>query len=286
MLSALLEHGYDIRQIGKPEQPVQLHCTAIAAGYEQRLNERYAWDGMKRGTSPFLVLQHTLFGEGRLDFAGTQYRLRPGQTMLVTMPHAHRYFLERGGHWEYFWLLVSGREALRIAREIIDAYGPVLEPDAGSVDRLAASCHALLTRPMTAGEASGHAYQALACLHDTAFAGATHAPAIALDIGRVLAYIETNFASTLTVDRLSAVAGISRAHFVRRFSAEVGTPPSDYVMARRLERVERLLLATEMGIGEIAKATGFADGNYLAKVFRRHRAMSPIQYRATRAEAG
>ena len=35
----------------------------------------------------------------------------------------------------------------------------------------------------------------------------------------------------------------------------------------------------------IAAATGFADGNYLAKTFRRHRGLSPLEFRATRAEA-
>jgi AraC-like DNA-binding protein len=78
---------------------------------------------------------------------------------------------------------------------------------------------------------------------------------------------------------------MSRAHFVRQFTATTGHPPSDYVLARRLERVERLLLATELTVAEIAGVTGFADGNYLAKVFRRERGMSPRACRATRAEA-
>ena len=41
-----------------------------------------------------------------------------------------------------------------------------------------------------------------------------------------------------------------------------------------------------MKITAIAEATGFADGNYMAKAFRRHRGMAPLEFRATRAEAG
>ena len=89
----------------------------------------------------------------------------------------------------------------------------------------------------------------------------------------------------LTIDRLAAVAGFSRAHFVRVFTAAIGLPPSDYVHAKRMERIERLLLATEMTIGAIAAATGFANGNYLSKAFRRHRGMAPLEFRATRLEA-
>ena len=286
MLSALLSHGHDVRALVLPRGPAPLHCMAASAGYEQRREEVYAWDGLRRGTSPFLVIQHTLLGEGRLDYAGTKYRLGPGQSMLVTMPHAHRYWLERGGNWEYFWLLLHGREALRLAREILDSAGPVLTPDAGQLDRLAGACLSVLTTPRpTQGEASAAAYGAMAALHDAAFAGGEAEAALPPALARVVSFVEAHLAEPLAVDHLAAVAGMSRAHFVRVFTGAIGVPPSDFVEGRRLERIERLLLATEMKVGEIATATGFADGNYLAKVFRRRRGMTPLAFRATRAEA-
>jgi len=287
VLSQLLDHGHDLSRLTLPRSAAPLHCMAVSAGYEQRRNEVYSWDGRKRGTVPFLVLQHTTFGEGRLDYAGTLYRLVPGQTMLVTMPHAHRYWLERGGHWQYFWMVLNGREALRLAREILDAAGPVLRPDAAQIDRMAAACLGLLTQPdLTPGAASSLAYAAMAALHDTAFGARAPAEApLPTAIARVLAHIEADLAAPLPVERLAAIAEMSRAHFVRRFAAATGTPPSAYVLERRLERVERLLLATEMTVGEIARLTGFADGNYLAKSFRRQRGLAPLAFRATRLEA-
>src|SRR5690606_14280791 len=128
MLSELLSHGHAIKLLRPPKAQVALHCMAVSAGYEQRQNEVYSWHGLQRGTVRFVVVQHTLVGEGRLDFSAARFRLRPGDTMILTMPHDHRYWLERGGHWEYFWMVLNGREALRLAREIIDARGPVLQP--------------------------------------------------------------------------------------------------------------------------------------------------------------
>lgn len=282
MLSELLDHGHDIRVLNLPRSAAPLHCMAVSAGYEQRRNEVYSWDGMKRGTAPFLVIQHTTVGEGRLDYAGTRHRLTPGKTMLVTMPHAHRYWLERGGEWEYFWLLLNGREALRLAREILDSAGPVLEPTPAQIDRLAAACLDLLQMAEPSpGLASSAAYVAMASLHDAVF-GSRPAPERPLPaaLARVLAHIDANIAEPLPVERLAAVAKVSRAHFVRNFGAALGIAPSEYVLEKRLERVERLLLATEMSVGEIAKATGFADGNYLAKVLRRRRGMAPLEFRA------
>lgn len=287
MLSRLLDHGYDIRRLALPRRSAPLHCMAISAGYEQRMNEVYSWDGRKRGTAPFLVIQHTTYGEGRLDYAGAGYRLVPGQTMLVTMPHAHRYWLERGGHWEYFWMVLNGREALRLAREVLEASGPVLHPSPEQVDRLAQACLSLMAEAeLSPGEASISAYAAMATLHDVAFgASAAEEAPFPPAISRVLAHIEANLGTKLQVDLLAAIAEMSRAHFVRRFTATTGSAPSDYVLGRRIERIERLLLATEMTVTEIARLTGFADGNYLAKTFRRKRGLSPLEFRATRLEA-
>ena len=285
MLSALLAHGHDIRVLCPRGAVPSLGVLAEATGYEQRRNELYSWDGLKRGTEPFLVIQHTILGEGRLDFGGARYRLGMGQTMLVTMPHAHRYWLERGGHWEYFWFILSGREALRMAREVIAVAGPVLHPSDDGKALLAEACHALLTRQLAPAQASVLGYQALAVLHDAAFAGAKPQAALAPEMARVLSHVDANLGGDLRVDALAQIAGLSRAHFVRRFAAEVGVPPSDHVFARRMDRVERLLTASEMKIADIARATGFAEANYLAKAFRRHRGLSPMAFRALRDEA-
>ncbi|QDZ11087.1 AraC family transcriptional regulator [Devosia ginsengisoli] len=282
MLNQLIDHGHNLRVLALPRSATPLHCMAISAGYEQRLNEVYSWDGLQRGTAPFLVIQHTLVGEGRLDFAGTQYRLTPGQTMVLSLPHAHRYWLERGGHWEYFWMVLNGREALRLAREIIDAAGPVVSLPASVVDRLAGACDTLVGKPdITPGEASSAAYAAMAALHDGVF-GADAAPERTLPaaINRVIAHVEANLARPLPVERLAAIAEMSRGHFVRQFGASVGTPPSDFVLERRIERIERLLLATDMSVVAISRATGFADANYLAKAFRRKRGLAPLEFRA------
>ena len=151
---------------------------------------------------------------------------------------------------------------------------------------MADACLTLLTTPKpTQGQTSTAAYAALTALHDAAFGLRSPDTPLPTALTRVTAYIEANLSAPLPIDRLATIAGFSRAHFTRHFTATFGTPPSDYVQARRLDRIERLLLATEMKVSEIANATGFSNPNYLAKAFRRHRGMAPLAFRATRAEA-
>ncbi|WP_193334982.1 AraC family transcriptional regulator [Devosia beringensis] len=283
MLTELIDHGHKVRRLTLPKSAVPLHCMAVSAGYEQRLNEVYSWDGLQRGDAPFLVIQHTLVGEGRLDFAGVHYRLTPGQTMVLSLPHAHRYWLERGQHWQYFWMVLNGRESLRLARQIIDASGPVMTLSPAIVDRLAAACLTLIARSdITPGEASAASYAAMAALHDGVFAAsaATERP-LPPAINRVLAHIDAHLTGPLQVERLADIADMSRGHFVRQFTQATGMAPSAHVLARRIERIERLLLATDMSVAAIAKATGFADANYLAKAFRRQTGMAPLQFRTS-----
>jgi len=270
-----------VRTLRRLKGALELNCMPTGAGYERRENETYSWEGSKRGA--FAILQHTVAGRGELDYAGARHALLPGDTMLLTFPHANRYWLDSGQRWEYFWIGVQGREALRIARAVLDHAGPVLRLPNEAVDRLADACLLLATRDLPVGEASAASYAAMMAAHDGALGddapGDVEHPAA---VHRAMAYVEQNLAHNLSVDRLARAAGLSRAHFVREFSRSVGVAPSGYVFAQRMELAERLLLATDSTVEAIAKACGFADGNYFAKAFRRANAVTPSEFRTAR----
>jgi AraC-like DNA-binding protein len=259
----------------------------VGAGFERRANEVYTWEGLKRGAAPFVLIQHTIAGRGELDFEGTRHKLLPGSTLVLSFPHANRYWLARGQTWEYFWIAFNGREALRIIRAVIDLKGPVLTPAADTVDHLAGACLDLVaTADPAAGAVSARAYQALMALYDGAFGTAPVASTIAPPLARVCDYVADHLAEPLGVDRLAEIAGLSRAHFVRRFAAELGLSPSDFVFTERMEHASRLLTATDLSVVAIAAAAGFQNGNYFAKAFRRHVGLSPGDFRKQAVAAG
>ena len=284
MLSDLIAHGHKIQIIAPSRGPLGFHVMATGAGYEKRVNEVYNWEGLKRGEAPFVIIQHTIAGRGELDYAGARHVLLPGSTMVLSFPHANRYWLDRGQTWEYFWIGANGREALRLVRTIIDLKGPVVVPAASAVDRMADACRRLMQGPdLLSGEVSAAAYQAMTALHDGLFGAAPAALAVAPPIARAQDFVAAHLGEPLGVDRLARVAGLSRAHFVRRFSSEAGQSPADFVFAARMERATRLLIATDQPVSAIAAATGFANGNYFAKAFRRLNGASPSEYRAAAA---
>jgi AraC family transcriptional regulator len=284
MLSDLIAHGHKVQTIAPSRGPLGFHVMATGAGFEKRVNEVYNWEGLKRGEAPFVIIQHTIAGRGELDFAGARHVLLPGSTMVLSFPHANRYWLDRGQTWEYFWIGANGREALRLMRTIIDLKGPVVMPGAPAVDRMADACVRLMRTPEPlSGDVSAAAYEAMMALHDGLFGAAPAEATVAPPIARAQSFVATHLGEPLGVDRLARVAGLSRAHFVRRFGAELGLNPSEFVFAARMERATRLLIATDQPVASIAAATGFANGNYFAKAFRRLNGVSPSEYRAAAA---
>ena len=119
MLAELIANGPVMKTVSLPRGRHRLHTMPTSTGYDIRTGGDYSWDGRKRGQSPFTVLQHTLGGGGNLRYENRTCRLTPGETLVLLVPHNHRYWLEPGGRWEFFWLSMNGEEALRLHRAII-----------------------------------------------------------------------------------------------------------------------------------------------------------------------
>jgi AraC family transcriptional regulator len=99
---------------------------------------------------------------------------------------------------------------------------------------------------------------------------------------RIDDYVAAHLGQDLALAELAAITGLSRHQFVRRFHRSTGYTPHQYVIARRIERAATLLRETRLSIVDVASATGFASQSHLSTLFRRHRGLSPDQYRALR----
>ena len=269
--------------VSLPRGSTALHTMPTSTGYEIRDSPRYSWDGRKRGQSAFTVLQHTVAGSGQLRYERRTMRLRAGETMLVTIPHDHRYWVEDGGRWEFFWISMSGQEALRIHREILAAVGPVVKLRPATIEQIAACSLRLIEGASgTAGAASVAAYEALMALYDDVFSSEPTAGDGLGHIQRVIVHIRDNLQDELSVTDLSAFCGMSRAHFTRKFAAAAGLPPAEFVLQERMRKAAELLLDdASTPIKEIAVRTGIADANYFGKVFRRVYGASPGEFRTS-----
>ena len=85
-----------------------------------------------------------------------------------------------------------------------------------------------------------------------------------------------------TVPRLSALTGISRAAFTRRFISAMGKPPMAYLIGLRLSRAAQLLRETGDPLAAIAHRVGYTSEFAFAAAFRREFGIAPGRFRSAR----
>ena len=61
--------------------------------------------------------------------------------------------------------------------------------------------------------------------------------------------------------------------------------PSEYLLRARLDMVCRLLIETDLPVDKIARRIGMANGDRLAKIFRKRLSVSPTEYRLQNRQA-
>lgn len=102
-------------------------------------------------------------------------------------------------------------------------------------------------------------------------------------VRKVLAHIEANLGTTLRNKDLAAVARLSEYHFNVAFRNSVGEAPHGYIIRRRVERAQGLMLSTEKTLSEIALECGLADQAHFTRLFRSIVGDSPAAWRRARA---
>jgi AraC family transcriptional regulator len=95
----------------------------------------------------------------------------------------------------------------------------------------------------------------------------------------ILSYVEDNLGSDLSLAEIATVSGLSVSQCQRAFRQSVGTSIHRYIVLRRVERAESLLLQRKQSIAEIALEVGFAHQSHLADHMRRLRGIRPSDRR-------
>ncbi|HET7506904.1 MAG TPA: helix-turn-helix domain-containing protein, partial [Solirubrobacterales bacterium] len=88
-------------------------------------------------------------------------------------------------------------------------------------------------------------------------------------------------AEPLDVAAMARHAGVSPRTFARRFRAETGTTPLQWLLAQRVLEARRLLEVTDLPVDAVAWRVGFGTAASLRDHFRRATATTPTAYRCS-----
>jgi len=97
-------------------------------------------------------------------------------------------------------------------------------------------------------------------------------------------HADRHYDQPLDLEQLAAVAGISKYHFQRLFTATYGMSPAEHLSRRRVERAQDLLRATNLTVTEVCMTVGFTSLGSFSARFRELVGVSPSEFRRRYAD--
>ena len=213
-------------------------------------------------------------GRGIYRARGKEYRLARGDAFLIHPGEITYYAADSSDPWEYSWIEISGSAI----ENYISATPFAKEPVALSVT---AADKPMLNLISSSPE---NPYELLSCALAAlaAFSGKAAESVSAADeyVKSALGYIHTfYYHPKITVEEIGAYIGIDRSYLYRLFKEKVGTSPKRYIIEYKLKTAARLLVETNLSIGQVARSAGFEDQLYFSTAFRNFFSESPSSYR-------
>jgi AraC family transcriptional regulator len=101
-------------------------------------------------------------------------------------------------------------------------------------------------------------------------------------IRKVTSHIEAHLDQPIKNEDLAALVLLNSSHFGHAFRNSFGETPHEYVIRRRVERAQGLMLSTDASLSEIALDCGLADQSHLTRLFRRIAGETPRAWRRAR----
>lgn len=98
---------------------------------------------------------------------------------------------------------------------------------------------------------------------------------------RIVSYVQQNIKELelIKINEISKHFGLSKNYFGEFFKKNVGSSYQSYLLAYRLDLVATRLQYSTARLKEIASELNFSDESHLSKIFKKHRGMSPTEYR-------
>lgn len=237
--------------------------------------EHWQWETSGEGHYNFWV---ALSGEGYLSCEGKTFRLKPGMFFIfspnqsvsathysgarITRFSAHFHPRGKGERLKSVpGLPILGGEVTELAvlKRQIDACMRMAfrrEDDAKLVDAL----YSLIAW------CSGHGIRAADVL-------------LSPKIAQAIRKFREAPASIGSMNVFAKGLGLSRSHFDREFSRQVGMAPNQFLMNCKMIQARRFLESSRLRVGEIAETLGYKDIYFFSRQFKSFIGCSPMQYR-------
>jgi AraC-like DNA-binding protein len=102
------------------------------------------------------------------------------------------------------------------------------------------------------------------------------------NIQEILVFIQENLQNDIKIEHLAQIACLSKDHFARIFKSILGVSPCEFIIRKRIEKSQFLLLTTDLPMNRIIDETNFKNAPYFTRMFKKYTSLTPGVYRNQR----
>ena len=97
-------------------------------------------------------------------------------------------------------------------------------------------------------------------------------------------WLEGNYSSCVSMDRLIEHIGYSRPRFFALFKRRTNMTPCEYLRSYRIEKAKEMLLHTKLSATEVGKACGLSEATQFSRLFKKMTGLTPLAYRQQKSD--
>ena len=228
-----------------------------------------------RECSDVICIEYIEKGMGVLQIDNETFYPEEGDSYLLQLGTAHRYFSDRENPWKKIFINISGS----LADSLIEGYGLKKLYYFKGLD-LQKELRAIFT---LAKEHRGDSTEEIICLLNRIFFKMReHVKGIdyASDPARKMKeYLRNHAASKFRMESLCRYVSRSESQTIKIFRSAYGITPYAYFLNKKIQLAKDMLLNTNLSVKQIANHLSFADEYYFSNVFKQKVGLSPTAYR-------
>lgn len=212
------------------------------------------------------------------------HHIDAGNGFLIEPGLVNTYSADAKEPWEYIWVEFGGlraKESMELAG--LSHKSPVfhpIQPEYGI--KVLEQMRAMLDSPNDASlELIGHLYLFISKLinYSSSRKKSQGGNLSEFYVREAVAYIEHNYANSITIEELAGKCRLNRSYFGKIFKKVLGQSPQDFLIHYRMAKAADALIIGEQSIGEIGASVGYPNLLHFSRAFKNVYDMPPSEYR-------
>ncbi len=208
------------------------------------------------------------------EYRGKKFTARENDVVLLDCTHHHLYYAS--DDVRFSWFHFHGAASSAYCELLWENFGALfndmhetkesflnilnlLNEDSSADDRISIEIHSILSRL----NKSGHI-----------------ASQISPQIIKAQQWIDAHFKEDISIDDAASHVSMTRYYFSRRFKAESGISPHDYLINKRIAYAKERLANHTDSIEQIAFDCAFSSSSNFIRAFKSKTGMTPYKFRA------